>query len=264
MKQFKALIIDDEHFAQEGLKKLIQHRFSDNFHQIDAVESVKKGVEYILQESPDLIFLDIHMPDQYGFKLFDYFDQLKAEVIFTTAHSDYLLEAVNQWGCSGYLMKPIMLKDLDLVIGRFIKKTEQNNLGKELEAEVECETEDQFFKGLKTSLKKDKNIVFLPTLNEIIILNINDIIYCQADDSYCNVYTCEKTYTFSKSLKEIEKIIDSEHFFRVNRSYLVNISYAKKYDKRNNVLILSCSSVSEPIIVPVTQLGAKLMMNVSS
>jgi len=101
MNHYKALIIDDEHFAQQGLKKIIQHALPDFFVSIDTANSVKEGVEKIKENQPDIVFLDIQMPEEFGFKLFDYFDDITFDVIFTTAHSDYILEAVNQWGCLG-------------------------------------------------------------------------------------------------------------------------------------------------------------------
>ena len=96
MKNYKALIIDDEHFAQQGLKKIIQHALPNFFISIDTASSVKEGVDLINEINPDIVFLDIQMPNEFGFKLFDYFDEITFDVIFTTAHSYYIMQAVNQ------------------------------------------------------------------------------------------------------------------------------------------------------------------------
>ncbi|WP_322969676.1 LytR/AlgR family response regulator transcription factor [Faecalibacter sp. LW9] len=116
---FKALIIVDEFPAQEGLNKLIHHSKLELFKEILVASSVNEGVELIREHQPELMFLDINMLNEYGVKLFDYFDKISFDVIFTTAHSDYIMDSINNWGCLGYLIKPISILELKNVLHRF-------------------------------------------------------------------------------------------------------------------------------------------------
>ena len=96
------------------------------------------------------------------------------------------------------------------------------------------------------------------------MLKIDEIIYCKADDSYCTIFTKEDSYMVTKTLKEVENLIGQTNFFRVNRSYLVNINFAKKFDKRNNTLVLNCVPKNGEVNLPVTSLGYKILSNVVS
>ncbi|MGV0924160.1 LytR/AlgR family response regulator transcription factor [Empedobacter tilapiae] len=264
MNNYKALIIDDEHFAQQGLKKVIQHALPDFFVSIDTASSVKEGVEKIKENKPDIVFLDIQMPEEFGFKLFDYFNDISFDVIFTTAHSDYILQAVNQWGCLGYLMKPISISDLKILLQRFEERQNDINRSNKIEIIKEDSEEEVDTENLKEIFKNEHGIIFIPSITEVLVLKINEIIYCKADDSYCTIYTKDDVFMITKTLKEVENLINQTNFFRVNRSYLVNINFAKKIDKRNNQLILNCSPKGGEINLPVTSLGYKILSNVVS
>lgn len=259
-----ALIIDDEFHAQEGLKRLIQLTFPTLFENIYLADSVDKGVEIIRQYKPDLIFLDIHLPSEYGFKLFDYFDEIDFEVVFTTAHSNYVMEAVNQWGCLGYLMKPVSISDLKFVISRFKDVAAAKNSEKESVADVSVNDEVDENKEIKTTLNQENGILLFSSVTEISFIKVNEIIYCKAADNYCEIYTIKKSYTISKPLKEVEKAINRNSFVRVHRSYLVNMEFAERLDKKNNTLILYKSDSSEEILIPVTASGLKILMNAIS
>ena len=260
----KALIIDDEHFAQQGLKKIIQHALPDLFISIDTASSVKEGVKIIKEINPDLVFLDIQMPDEFGFKLFDYFEKISFDVIFTTAHSDYILQAVNQWGCLGYLMKPIAISELKLLLNRFVERQKSIPVHSPIQISTDDSEDEIENLDLKNSFKTEHGIIFIPSITEVLVIKIKDIIYCKADDSYCTIYTSEDAFMVTKTLKEVESLIDQTNFFRVNRSYLVNINYAKKFDKRNNLLILNTEPKDGEINLPVTSLGYKILSNVIS
>lgn len=261
---YTAIIIDDEYLAQEVLKKLIQRIFPGKFDEIYCANSVNEGVELIRKHNPDLVFLDIHMPNEYGFQLFDYFDEIKFEVVFSTAHSDYVMEAVNKWGCLGYLMKPVSINDLKIVIERFEtrfvekKQTEANIIDATV---VESTAQSNV---IKSSLNQEYGILLFSTSNEIIFIKITDIVYCKADDNYCEIYTTNKMYTISKPLKEIEKSINKTSFIRIHRSYLVNLEYSKRLDKKNNTLILAAPACDEEILIPVTASGLKILVNAIS
>lgn len=263
---YKALIIDDEYYAQEGLKKLIAHTAPNLFSNIYVAESVNQGVELIREFKPDLVFLDIHMPNEYGFKLFDYFDDINFEVIFTTAHSNYVLEAVNQWGCLGYLMKPISISDLEYVLQRFKQVYTQKNLANTVDLDASNQDDIDELNEIKTTLNQENGILLFSSVNELSFIKIDDIIYCKAADNYCEIYTSTKSFTISKPLKEIEKSICRNSFIRVHRSFLVNLEYAVRLDKRNNTLIVqnSNSDNESEILIPVTASGLKILMNAVS
>ena len=261
---YKAIIIDDEFFAQEGLKKLIELAVPHFFSSINVASSLNEGVELIRTIQPDIVFLDIHMPNEYGFKIFDYFDHINFEVVFTTAHSNYVMEAVNQWGCLGYLMKPISISDLKLVLSRFEEKkrivTQETNRDS-----LDDLDEIPDSNHLKRVLNQQNGILLFSSVNEINFIKIDEILYCKASDNYCDIVTVNKSYTISKPLKEIEKAIDRELFVRTHRSYLVNLSFVNRLDRRNNVLILKKNSLDEEdILVPVTASGLKILTNVVS
>lgn len=261
---YTAIIIDDEYLAQEVLKKLIQRFFPGKFEGIYCANSVNEGVELIRKHNPDLVFLDIHMPNEYGFQLFDYFDEIKFEVVFSTAHSNYVMEAVNKWGCLGYLMKPVSINDLKIVIDRFetrfaVKSQTETKVNDVVTVESNSQPN-----VVKSALNEDHGILLFSTSNEIIFIKIADIIYCKADDNYCEIYTINKMYTISKPLKEIEKSINKTSFVRIHRSYLVNLDYSKRLDKKNNILILSSPHNEEEILIPATASGLKILMNAIS
>jgi len=258
---YKALIIDDEFHAQEGLKKLIEITFPTLFDHIYVADSVNEGVNVIRKHHPDLIFLDINMPNEYGFKLFDYFDTINFEVIFTTAHSNYVMDAVNQWGCLGYLMKPVSISDLKLVLNRFKEVSKSKNTTLEI-SNFSDEVEDH--PEIKTTLNQENGILLFSAVNEINFIKINEIIYCKAADNYCEIYLQRKTITISKPLKEIERAINRNFFVRVHRSYLVNMDFVERLDRKNNTLIVCNNFNSEEILIPVTASGIKILTNAIS
>ena len=261
---YKAIIIDDEFLAQEGLKKLIELTVPNFFSHIYVASSLNEGVELIRNFKPDIVFLDIHMPNEYGFKIFDYFDQIDFEIVFTTAHSNYIMEAVNQWGCLGYLMKPVSITDLKTILDRFERKIITSNL-KDLEPSIDDFEDETDSSNIKLSLNQENGILLFSSVNEINFIKIDEIIFCKASDNYCDIFTINKTYTISKPLKEIEKLIDRKVFVRTHRSYLVNLAYAAKLERKNNVLIMKRdSSDEEEILVPVTASGLKILTNVVS
>jgi len=261
---YKAIIIDDEFLAQEGLKKLIELTDPNFFSHIYVASSLNEGVELIRNFKPDIVFLDIHMPNEYGFKIFDYFDQIDFEIVFTTAHSNYIMEAVNQWGCLGYLMKPVSITDLKTILDRFERKIITSNL-KDLEPSIDDFEDETDSSNIKLSLNQENGILLFSSVNEINFIKIDEIIFCKASDNYCDIFTINKTYTISKPLKEIEKLIDRKVFVRTHRSYLVNLAYAAKLERKNNVLIMKRdSSDEEEILVPVTASGLKILTNVVS
>lgn len=224
----KCIIIDDEKKAREAFEKIINLYFKDKLIVMDKASNVKDGVMAINKHNPDVVFLDIAMSNENGFKLFEYFDHYHFEVIFTTAYTQYAVEAI-KYAAIDYLLKPINFIDLRDAIYRYKEKKQRDSRGKRMEILL-----DNLNTG--TSIK---NKVALPTPNGYQMESINNIIYCKADVNYTIIHTVKnEKITVSKTLKIIEDILPSEYFFRVHKSYLVNLNYIKKYSKNDGHFIV--------------------------
>jgi two-component system LytT family response regulator len=224
----KCIIIDDEKMAREAFEKIINLYFKEKLLVIDKAGSVRDGVALIHKHNPDIVFLDIEMPNENGFKLFEYFDHYHFEVIFTTAYKHYAIEAI-KYAAIDYLLKPINFIDLRDAIYRFNEKQQIQSRNERMET---------LLANLSAGVSI-KSKVALPTLAGYQMENINNIIYCQADINYTNVFTAKnEKIVVCKTLKIIEEILPTEYFFRIHKSYLVNLNYIKKYAKTDGHFVI--------------------------
>jgi two-component system LytT family response regulator len=225
--KIKTLIVDDEKDARVALELIIKEFFSEDLDLLPSVNGVKEAVKSININKPELILLDVEMPDESGFQLFDYFKECNFEVIFTTAHHKYAMQAF-RYAALDYLLKPIDFRQLAIAIQRFKARNKDHN-------KVKIET---FVSNLSNDLEINKKVLF-PFKNGYQIEKISNIQFCKADVSYTEVYTLEnKTFTIASTLKSIEEILPSSIFFRIHKSYLVNMNCIKTYDKKKSVIIL--------------------------
>ncbi|KOY86142.1 hypothetical protein AD998_08270 [bacterium 336/3] len=209
MTSLSAIIIDDEIQATKTLELLIENYYSSEVNIVAKATSCVEAIAQINQFEPDIVFLDISMPNGSGFDLFNYFPTPYFEVIFTTAYNQYALPAIKV-SAIDYLLKPIDIDEL----GSAIQK-------------------------VKTKLKKQEIVaplgnksIALPFQEGFVFVNITDIIYCKGDDNYTVFYMQNgEKHIVSKTLKEYERMLPSQYFIRIHRSYLIQISYMKKYLK---------------------------------
>ncbi len=221
MSNISCIIIDDEKMARETFEKVIGRYFPDKLKVLCAAESVKEGVYAIHKHHPDLVFLDIEMPGENGFKLFEYFEKVTFEVIFLTAYKNYAIDAI-KYAAFDYILKPLNFIDLGEVVERYEKKQKENNYNLRV-------------KTLMSNLNAGGDIntkVALPTLKGYVMEKINNIMYCEADENYTKIFTANGEETLvSRTLKSVEDLLPAEYFFRIHKSYLVNMNYIKSYDK---------------------------------
>ncbi len=221
------IIIDDEKNAREALAKIIERYFSNKIKIQQLTDSVKEGVFAINKHRPDIIFLDIEMPEENGFKLFDYFDIYDFEVIFTTAYKQYAIDAI-KFAALDYLLKPINYIDLRDVLIRLEKKRRSSNAD-QIEA---------FLSNLNSDPGNFPKLA-LPTLDGYQLEKINNIVYCQAEETYCKIFTNRnEAILVARTLKNIEELLPEELFFRIHKSYLVNMNYIKSYSKTDGYKII--------------------------
>lgn len=215
------VIIDDERQAREVLQKLIKRYFDDKVVVKALAESVEEGVKQINKYNPQLVFLDIEMPTENGFELFKYFDHFHFDVVFTTAYKQFAIKAI-KYSALDYLLKPINFIDLKEAILKLEHKLELGQKQERIETLLS-----------NLSIGEDiRNKIVLPTLEGFRLEMINSIIYCEADENYTKIHlTSGEIIMVPRTLKVIEGLLPTFHFFRIHKSYLINLNFVKSYKK---------------------------------
>lgn len=211
----QSLIIEDEAKGRETLINYL-HRFCPDVEVIGITENVVQGIAQINKLQPELVFLDISLPDGNGFDILEKVDNNDFELIFVTAYNEYALNAIKKSKCVDYLIKPISIKELQIAVEKA-----KNNIIKQSE-----------FILLKKFDNKPHKIT-IPTIERNIVINVDDIIYCQADRSWTTIYLKDKIkIVSSKNLSTFERVLLPYDFYRTHRSYLINLAEVKSYVKR--------------------------------
>ena len=220
----KTLIIEDEQKSREMLATLIKK----NFPQLTIVglaKNVAEGVEFINTLSPDLIFLDISMPDGTGFDVLEKTQGLKFDIIFTTATDKHALKAIKYSACD-YLLKPIDVDELKPTVDKLIEKHTSKT------PTIPSMENLQFL--IQNLKRADDNYskITLPTGNAYEIVNIKDIIRCEADGSYTNfILIGGKKLMVSASMKHYEDLLPANDFIRIHHHHLININHVVRFLK---------------------------------
>jgi two-component system LytT family response regulator len=215
--KLRAVIVDDEASARRTLQSLIA-KYCTHVEVVGVVENVDKGIEVIQAEQPDIVFLDIQMPGKSGFDLLDELKEVNFQLIFTTAFESHAIEAIRT-AATDYLVKPIDVQEL-------IDAVEKagNNVNEE-------KLKENYSDALK-ALYNNNNQVVLPTNEGYHVISSDDIIFCEADRNYTVIHlkNNEKVLS-SKTLKYFEDKLNLAYFFRVHKSYIVNLKHIKMVSK---------------------------------
>lgn len=222
----KAIIIDDEEAAVRVLTHLIKDYIPD-LEIIATARNVPDGVLAINRNKPDVVFLDIEMPDYSGFELLEFFNEVKFEIIFTTAYSQYAVQAF-EVSAVDYVLKPIQIAKLEEAIVKLRNRLESSGMNERLLV-------------LKENLRENRvKKIALPVSDGLLFVNIDEIIHLDADGAYTNVWIKgHPTIMVSKNLKYFEDLLVKEPgFFRPHRSHIINLNYLKKYSRTKDILTL--------------------------
>lgn len=213
----KCIIIDDEQDGRDVLQLLISE-FCPDVTIADLCASGKDGIKAILKHQPDLVFLDIDMPDMTGFDVLDCVKTQKMKVIFVTAHNQYAIRAF-KYSAIDYILKPASPQ----AILEAVEKAKQ----------IEFRNYSNQYDVLTSTLKNESQlpeVIALPLADGLQVARIAEIMYCKADKNYTHVhFTNGKKLLVSKQLKEFESLLAPHGFFRVHNSSLVNIAQVSKY-----------------------------------
>lgn len=222
-QMIRTLIIDDEIKNRNRLNRMIRDHFP-NILVIGEAESVKSGVEAIQKLKPELVLLDIKMPDGDAFDLLNRLDSIFFRIIFITAYEEYALKAIKH-SALDYLVKPVIIEDLRTAF----EKAEAQILN---DLRVQLST-------LQLNLQSPKHrTLVLKTLDKIYLVEIMEIIRCESDGPYTRIYTREgKRYMVSNPMKEYEDILEDHGFFRIHKSHIVNLSFIESFDKEGYIIL---------------------------
>ncbi len=219
----KAVIIENERPALQLLQSII----SDFYAKIDVVAdaaTIESGVSVIEKEKPDIVFLDIELDDGKSFELLKRLSFKEFYLIFTTAYSDFALQAFDH-NAIDYVLKPYTPKHIVRAINRVIERDLKSSSFKELE------------KAINTN--QSRQHIQLSTKEGIKIFDKQDIIYCEAHQAYCKVIlTDEKTVLISKSLAAVESLLKEAYFSRPHTKYLVNLTHIAEVSNADGGYIL--------------------------
>lgn len=227
MKKIRAIVVDDEQWARAVLTRLLEQ----NCPTVEVVAKcidLVSAVEQIKLLKPDVVFLDVKMPDYAGYEIINFFTEIDFSLIFVTAFDQYAIKAF-ELNAVDYLVKPIDRKKLVLAVDKLTTKLEKDsNL-------------ENYQELLKTIKNKNFQKIILPELGNRRIVELSSILAIKADDTYCKVYLKEeKIITVSKTLKYFEEILeDNPSFFRSHRSWIINLEHVQKFNKTDSTIIIN-------------------------
>jgi len=246
----KALIIDDEKHCADNLEWQLKQYCPEI--EISAVcKSAEEGLRQINHQQPQLIFLDVEMPVMNGFEMLEELKEHNFDVIFTTAFNQYAIRAI-KFGALDYLIKPIDKDELREAINKHLKRSQTDSL-KQLAA-------------LLSHIKKSNDLSYqkiaLPTMHSYELVPLNNIVVCESNNNYTNVRLINgQSILISKTLKQIEELLDMHPFFRVHNSFLVNLHYAIRYVKGEGGNLVLNNDMTIPVARSKKEDLLKLIMH---
>ncbi len=244
----KALVIDDENRTRELIVKMI-NSFGFDIEAISGGDNVKSGIESIEREQPDLVFLDIQMPDGTGFDVLKGVAVKNFEVVFITAHEEFAIKAI-KFSALDYILKPIDLNELRSAVEKAIKTVDEKR-------------EESQFEALQYNINPNhKRRLVLKTQESVHVVELDNIIRCEADRNYTSFYlTGGKKILVSKTLKEYETLLTGHNFLRVQQSHLINLDFVDRYDKGNGGSVVMKDGSEVPLSPAKRDVFFKILEN---
>lgn len=230
----KVLIIDDENRTRSLIAKMIDS-FGFDVDTIPEGENVQSGIKAIEKHNPDIVFLDIQMPDGTGFDVIRSIGNKNFEVIFITAHEEFAIKAI-KFSALDYLLKPVDASELKAALEKALEL-------------VDSEKSNGQFDALHSNIQSnEKRRLVLKTQESVHVVDLEQIIRCEADRNYTSFFLKDsKKILVSKTLKEYETLLAAHNFLRVQQSHLINIDYVDRYDKKNGGAVVMKDGSEVPL-----------------
>jgi two-component system LytT family response regulator len=231
----KAIIVDDEPAVRNTISALLKESFRDIFVCAQA-GSIQEGFDAVTEHQPDLLFLDVELPDGLGFDLLKRLLPVRFRTIFITGHQEYALDAIKV-SALDYILKPI---DIDELASAITKAREVINHNEE---QLKLQALNENLAGKKV-LKR----IILRTSDALQLISVSDIIRAEADSNYTHFHLSGgKHIIVSRTIKEYEAMLAGSGLIRVHQSHLVNLNYIDKFIKHDGGYLQLRDGSSVPV-----------------
>jgi len=229
------LIVDDEPDAVNFISSIIRE-YCPQLEIIGTAASPSEGVKIIHLRQPELVFLDVEMPQGTGFELLAQFPEKSFDVIFITAFNHYAIKAI-KFSAVDYILKPININEFIGAVDKVIQKRFSST------------TRNTNYATLLENLRTDMpSKLAIPTSDGMEYLKTKEIVRIEADRSYSWFYLLDKRKILvSKNLKEFQELLNEQQFFRSHNSHLVNLEYVKKFIRREGCIIVMDDGAQVPL-----------------
>ena len=242
MKPIQAIIVDDEPEALDILESLLTD-FSD-IEILSKDNSVDSALISILRYKPDIVFLDIDMPNKNGFELVKELKQLNLcpTVIFVTAYNNFAIDAI-KCAAFDYLVKPVDIDDLQLCISRYKTDAEKGLFSDKVDDLLFC-------------LKKEK--IRFNTQKGLVFIAPDEIVYCAANGNYTDIFLKEKEgrQTITVGLGSLTDLLP-DNFTRINRSIIINRNLLKEVNRKT--MECKLETMSNELVFKVSKHSVRLL-----
>lgn len=213
----KALIVDDEEHTRSLLKNIIVE-LELSLDVYTEGHNLKTGLKAVQTIDPDIVILDVQMPDGTGFDFLELVPERKFELLFITAHQEYAIRAIKT-AALDYILKPVDQDELEKALKNAIQKCKENPK----------KESSQPFEGDKIIIK---------TQESVYMVQLDSLVRCESYKNYTTFYLENgKRITVSKTLKEYSQLLNNPSFFRSHRSHIINWNYFESFEKQNGGLI---------------------------
>jgi len=213
--KLKAIVVDDEMLDRRLLCNLIRE-YCYSIKIMGEAENIMEARQMIASIQPDVVFLDINMPNGNGFDLLENFGERKFRTVFTSGHSEFGIKAVKSEAFD-YLLKPLDVDELQ-------------------------QTEKRLLKSFETGAKRERYIRLFHQ-NEHLMMRIADIVFVEAEGSYVKLYLADsRVLLLCKNIKQFMKEINEETMLRVHRSFVVNTGHIKSFKNIGSSIILTLTT----------------------
>ncbi|MFH0895700.1 MAG: LytTR family DNA-binding domain-containing protein [Bacteroidota bacterium] len=228
MKMIKVLIVDDEENIRVTLSSILTEGCS-NIDIVGQASSVSESITMINEHSPDLVFIDINLPDGSGFNLLSHFPEIKFKYVFISGYEQYAIKAI-KINALDYILKPLDPYEVIAAVNKYLSTlTTEENVNA--------------LPGNKNVHSSNFNKICLKTAENVYYVDLHEIIRCQSERNYTRFYlTDNRKHLLSKTMGDFEENLTSRGFLRVHHSHIINILHIRLFNRMQEHFVMSDGS----------------------